>query len=84
MTYIPRTNMPYSVGVQVSERGDANGDGVINIADVMYMINYLYRSGPPPISFEASDANCDDDHGIPDVVYLINYLFRCGPPPGCW
>ncbi|MGB2981063.1 MAG: dockerin type I repeat-containing protein [Candidatus Zixiibacteriota bacterium] len=83
VTYIPRTNMPYCVGVQVSERGDSNGDGVINIADVRYMINYLYRSGPYPASFEAGDANCDGDHGILDVVILINFLYKGGRRPGC-
>jgi hypothetical protein len=51
--YTPRTNMPHCMGIHASEGGDANGDGVVNIADVMYIINYLYRSGPPPVSFEA-------------------------------
>lgn len=29
-------------------RGDANGDGVINSADIVYLINYLFKGGPPP------------------------------------
>lgn len=83
VTYAPQGNIPYCAGIGLSDRGDANGDGVINVADVMYMINYLYRSGPPPISFEAGDANCDDDHSLLDIVFLINYLYKGGPPPGC-
>jgi hypothetical protein len=29
-------------------RGDINGDGVMDVADVFYMINYLFAGGPPP------------------------------------
>ena len=28
--------------------GDANCDGVVNSADVVYLINYLFINGPPP------------------------------------
>lgn len=83
VTYIPQQDTLYCISIELSDRGDATGDGVINIGDVMWMVNYLYRSGPPPVSFEAGDANCDDDHGLLDVVFLINYLYKGGPSPGC-
>jgi len=67
--------------------GDANGDGVINVTDVVYLINYLFLvpPGPAPQPWAAGDANCDGTINITDVVYLINYLFLVppGPPPGC-
>ena len=63
--------------------GDANGDGVTDVADVMYLINYLFIGGAPPDPLEAGDANCDGAVDIADVVYLINYLFMGGSPPGC-
>jgi hypothetical protein len=62
-------------------QGDANGDGVINIADVIYLVNYLFTGGPVPCPQELGDANCDGVVDIADVVYLINYLFAGGPPP---
>jgi len=83
VTYFPRINMPYCIGIELAEYGDADGDGIINISDVMYMVNYLYRGGPYPVSFEAGDANCDDDHSIVDILTLINYLYKGGRPPGC-
>jgi len=64
-------------------RGDANGDGAINSADVVYLINYLFKDGPEPDPWEAGDVNCDGTINSADVVYLINYLFKGGPPPGC-
>jgi hypothetical protein len=64
-------------------RGDANGDGVINSADVVYLINYLFAHGSAPQPWQAGDANCDGVINSADVVYLINYLFAHGSPPGC-
>jgi len=64
-------------------RGDANGDGVINSADVVYLINYLFKNGPAPDPLWIGDVNCDEVINSADVVYLINYLFKGGPPPEC-
>lgn len=62
-------------------RGDANGDGIIDPADIVYLINYFFRNGPAPIPLMAGDANSDGLVDPADVVFLINYLFRNGPPP---
>ena len=64
-------------------RGDANGDGIVNVADVVYLVNYLYRTGDPPAPQEAGDVNCDGIVNVADVVYLVNYLYRGGNPPSC-
>jgi aminopeptidase N len=62
-------------------RGDANHDLVVDVGDVVYIVNYLYRGGPEPLPLESADVNCDGVVNVGDVVYLINYLFRGGPPP---
>jgi hypothetical protein len=59
--------------------GDANGDGSVDIADVFYLINVLFASGPFP--FGASDVNGDGNVDVADVFYLINFLFASGPAP---
>ncbi|KPJ65533.1 hypothetical protein AMJ44_10005 [candidate division WOR-1 bacterium DG_54_3] len=64
-------------------RGDANGDGVINSADIVYLIDYLFKGGPAPNPLWVGDANSDGTINSADVVYLINYLFKGGPPPAC-
>jgi hypothetical protein len=64
-------------------RGDANGDGIIDIGDVIYLINYLFTGTSAPGPLAAGDANCDGIVDIGDVIYLINYLFTGTSPPGC-
>jgi len=61
--------------------GDINGDCIINSADVVYLINHLFKSGPAPVCELAEDVNCDGIINSADIVYLINYLFKGGPPP---
>ena len=64
-------------------RGDANGDGEIDVADITYLINYLFLATSAPNPLWVGDCNCDGVVDIGDIVYLINYLFLGGAPPGC-
>ena len=64
-------------------QGDATNDGVIDISDVVYLINYLFINGPAPNPLWMGDCNCDCVIDVSDVVYLLNYLFAHGPVPGC-
>ncbi len=74
-------SIPPTIRVSVCVCGDVNGDGVVNSADVVYLINYLFIGGPAPEPLEEGDVNCDSTINVVDVVYLINYLFIGGPPP---
>ncbi len=61
--------------------GDANGDGNVDVGDIVALINYVYRAGEPPRPWEAGDANASGAADIGDAVYLIHYVFKNGPPP---
>jgi hypothetical protein len=65
--------------------GDANGDQVVDVGDIVFMINYLFKVGVSPTPLASGDVNGDCKVDVGDVVYLINYLFKGGPPPalGC-
>jgi len=71
--------------VALNATGDANGDGSINIADVVFLVAYLFKGGPAPYPLWKADVNGDCAVTIADVVYLVAYLFKGGPPPkkGC-
>ncbi|MGB2697304.1 MAG: dockerin type I repeat-containing protein [Candidatus Zixiibacteriota bacterium] len=62
-------------------RGDANGDLEITIADVVYIINYLFKSGDPPEPLANGDVDCVKGVTITDAVYLVNYQFKSGDAP---
>jgi hypothetical protein len=65
--------------------GDATGDKVVDVGDVVFLINYLFKGGPVPNPKAAADVNHDCNVDVGDVVYLINYLFKSGLAPllGC-
>jgi hypothetical protein len=55
--------------------GDVNGDGGVGSADMIYLISYLFHSGPPPPN--PIDADMDGSPGINmgDLLQLIGHLF---------
>ncbi|MBD3401477.1 hypothetical protein GF420_01170 [candidate division GN15 bacterium] len=65
-----------------SFNGDVNWDGNVDLADAIYLVAYLFNSGPfPQPEFIVGDVNCDNDVDLEDVIYLVNYLFLAGPEP---
>jgi len=63
--------------------GDVNGDGSVDVVDVVYLVGYLYKGCLPPNPPEAGDVNCDGAVELGDVVYLVEHILRGGPPPDC-
>jgi hypothetical protein len=61
--------------------GDANGDEQIDLVDVVFLINYVFRDGPSPDPLARGDLTCDDETNLVDIIFLINYLFKNGPAP---
>lgn len=61
--------------------GDVNQSGFVDIADVVYFVNYIFAAGPAPMPIESADANCTASIDISDVVYLVNYIFGSGAVP---
>jgi hypothetical protein len=62
--------------------GDANEDSAITAADIIYMVNYTFKSGPAPLPMaEVGDVNCDLSLTAADIIYLVNFTFKSGPAP---
>ncbi len=68
----------------IGNRGDANGDGTdANILDLTFMVDRIFRSGPPADCPEESNVNSDQGlFNILDLTYLMDRIFRGGPPAG--
>lgn len=63
--------------------GDTDWNREVDITDVVYLINYLYKGWPPPYPYGRGDVNADDLVNILDIVYLLNYKYKGGPVPDC-
>jgi len=61
--------------------GDVNGSSTVDVGDVVYLINFIFRGGPPPNPMCKGDATGDGNVNIGDAVYMIAYIFRGGPLP---
>ena len=70
-----------TIQVGSSSCGDCTGEGEISLGDVVCLIGYLYKEGPPPDPLCQGDTNGDGSRDVGDVVLLINYLFRSSFAP---
>lgn len=71
----------FQIDYQVYICGDADDSKDVNLLDVTFLINYLYKEGSAPNPIEAGDANANNAVNILDVTFLINYLYKGGPAP---
>jgi len=75
--------LPGGLSYVVTEfiRGDVNGDGDVNAADVAFLGSALAGTGPLPANFDAADVNDDGLVHIGDLVALSDWLFQAGASP---
>lgn len=61
-------------------RGDASQDGVLDLADAIVALDFLFQEGPLACE-DAADSNDDGMLNIADPIYLLGYQFSGGPAP---
>ncbi len=68
--------------------GDVNADRRVDLADIVYLLEWSFSGGPDPAPFYCryplvlnGDANGDGARDITDVVYLLAWKFGGGPDP---
>ena len=62
--------------------GDVNIDGAYTSADIIVMVNSVFKGGSPPEPCPAAmDVNCDGVTSAADIIFMVNFVFKGGPPP---
>ena len=64
--------------------GDFDGlAGPINVLDLTYLVDYMFRGGAVPPDMNLADLTNDGNIGILDLTFMVDFIFRGGPPPPC-
>ncbi len=65
--------------------GDINHDHNVNVADLTYMVNYVFKGGTAIYPEFVGDVDHSCTLNVTDLVYMVNYVFKGGPDPlvGC-
>jgi len=77
----------WSIGLMIlcciDMRGNVDGDvdDQIDVADVIYLVDYMFEDGSAPPCFDESDVDGDGDVNVADLICLIDYVFQNGPTP---
>jgi hypothetical protein len=62
--------------------GDLNGSNTITLADIILLVNYVFKSGlAPQPHVKMGDADCSGPVTSADIIYLVNYQGKGGPAP---
>ena len=68
------------VGITGNIDGDPSES--IDIIDLIYLVDYMFSSGPPPPCLAETDVDGNATNAdIADLVYLVTYMFNFGFPP---
>jgi membrane-bound lytic murein transglycosylase B len=56
--------------------GDVNGDGNVNIADAIGVVNYVLKNEMTTFVAEAADMNGDGSINIADAIAIVNQILK--------
>lgn len=81
---VPLSGIANTVSCCVGTRGNVNGIGSITVADLTYLVQYLFNSGPIPPCIDEANVNGIGSITVADLTFLVQFLFNSGPtPPAC-
>jgi hypothetical protein len=63
--------------------GDVDSSTAVNVADLTYLVDYLFFGGSAPPILEAANVDGSGGINVADLTYLVDYLFFGGPQPVC-
>lgn len=54
--------------------GDANGDGEVNVSDIVEIVNYIMNNPSERFVFAAADVSEDSEVNVTDIVRVVNII----------
>lgn len=70
------------ISCPISLTGDVNGDALLTSADIISLVNYVFKGGPAPQPIElAGDIDCSGAVTSGDIIGMVNHVFKSGPAP---
>ena len=67
----------------LDRRGDCNADGLVNSADVIWLVNHIFKGGPAPQPPSQGNTDCVGGLTSADAIRLVNYIFKGAEVPAC-
>ena len=61
-----------------SVKGDVNGDGVVNVTDIVATVNYIMEKPSDGFNKEAADLNGDGEINVTDIVKMVTIIMSGG------
>ena len=55
-------------------KGDANGDGEVNVSDIVEIVNYIMNKPSDNFVFAAADVNEDGEVNVTDIVMVVSII----------
>lgn len=66
----------------VALTGDVNVDETLTAADIIVVVNYIFKGGSAPLPIpQAADVNCSGTVTSADIIYLVSHVFKGAPAP---
>ncbi|HNS18348.1 MAG TPA: FISUMP domain-containing protein [Bacteroidales bacterium] len=63
---------------------DVNEDGVVNVLDIIFMVNYIMGNDPHPFNEDVADVNADGWINVLDIISMVNIIMQVpGIPCSC-
>jgi hypothetical protein len=63
-------------------KGDVNNDTRLTAADIIYLVNYVFKGGAAPLCSPTNgDVNCTGTTNSADIIYMVNHVFKGGAAP---
>jgi len=58
--------------------GDVDTSGSVNVADLTFIVAYLFQGGSSPLVLNTADVDGSCEINVEDLTYMVEYLFLNG------